>query len=245
MNHLFTFPPERYLAESGRSSRLWTLWFPLITVVFIVAVAATRLDFYQKWLISERTGILEFSNVLLPLLTSVVALRLCFLRSIRKDRFLWLWCFAMVVGGLFLAGEEASWGQHYVGWTTPEFWSGLNDQAETNFHNISHWLDQKPRLLLTIGIIVGGLVIPALLINRPDLLPRRFDFIYPPKALSVIALLVLVGELYQHVRNLFSNNFFDTFRAGEFQEVYICWYLFYYALFLWWRANGENGYLGK
>src|SRR3546814_4167282 len=54
-----------------------------------------------------------------------------------------------------MAGEEASWGQHYAGWLTPDNWQALNDQGETNLHNTSSWLDQKPRTLLEIGVIVG------------------------------------------------------------------------------------------
>jgi len=35
-------------------------------------------------------------------------------------------------------GEEASWGQHLIGFETPEILSGLNAQNETNLHNL--WL---------------------------------------------------------------------------------------------------------
>ena len=37
---------------------------------------------------------------------------------------------------LFAAGEEISWGQRLFGWATPEFLRDLNDQGETNIHNI-------------------------------------------------------------------------------------------------------------
>jgi glutamate carboxypeptidase len=36
-----------------------------------------------------------------------------------------------------LAGEEVSWGQHYLGWTTPRAWAAINAQAETNLHNLA------------------------------------------------------------------------------------------------------------
>lgn len=38
------------------------------------------------------------------------------------------------------AGEEISWGQRIVGWHTPEGWSDVNAQNETNIHNI--WMFQ-------------------------------------------------------------------------------------------------------
>ncbi len=37
---------------------------------------------------------------------------------------------------MLAAGEEISWGQCLFGWTTPDFLMGLNQQGETNIHNI-------------------------------------------------------------------------------------------------------------
>jgi hypothetical protein len=34
------------------------------------------------------------------------------------------------------AGEEISWGQRIFGWDTPEKWSAMNAQVETNLHNL-------------------------------------------------------------------------------------------------------------
>jgi hypothetical protein len=38
------------------------------------------------------------------------------------------------------AGEEMSWGQRVFGWATPDKWSAMNAQAETNLHNLS-WIE--------------------------------------------------------------------------------------------------------
>src|SRR3546814_4054045 len=86
-----------------------------------------------------------------------------------------------------MAGEEASWGQHYAGWLTPENWQALNDQGETNLHNTSSWLDQKPRTLLEIGVIVGGILIPLLALRRPALREGRFALFLPPLACLPVA----------------------------------------------------------
>lgn len=40
----------------------------------------------------------------------------------------------------FGCGEEISWGQRIFGWTTPEWWSIINLQGETNVHNIRLFL---------------------------------------------------------------------------------------------------------
>jgi hypothetical protein len=46
--------------------------------------------------------------------------------------------YLLLLAGLMLvcAGEEASWGQRIFGWRTPEMWSAINAQAETNLHNL-------------------------------------------------------------------------------------------------------------
>ncbi len=242
MTRQFTFPPEVYRAESEKISKFWTAWLPALCLpVFVILVLVAPEPFY-KWAISERTGIIEFTNFLFPLIVAILAIRMLFFRFIQKDKLLVLWCAAMAIGGIYLGGEEASWGQHYVGWTTPEYWSGLNDQQETNFHNISHWIDQKPRLLLTIGIWVTGLIYPWLLLNKPGLLPSRFDFTYPALALMPLALLVLISEAYLHAKLVLIPQWFtDILRPGELQELYICWFLLVYAIVLFRRARqGEK-----
>ena len=46
--------------------------------------------------------------------------------------------------------EEISWGQHYLKWETFEIFKELNNQGETNIHNISNIFDQVPRGILTL-----------------------------------------------------------------------------------------------
>lgn len=138
----------------------------------------------------------------------------------------WMLCAAL--GCFYIAGEEVSWGQHIFGWITPEFWSNVNDQNETNLHNTSAWLDQKPRLLLYIGIVVGGLVIPAMRRWRPEKLPRKYEVLYPSAILAVPALGVLVPHLFQETLELFRLSFFE--RVSEVQELYIYYFIFLYLL---------------
>ena len=80
--------------------------------------------------------------------------------AFRFSTFAWLVIFGL--GCVYFLGEEISWGQHLFGWATPESWMAVNDQGETNLHNMSGWLDQIPRTVLTIGIIAGGLVSPLI-----------------------------------------------------------------------------------
>ena len=241
MNSSFTHPPEAYRVESFGYSKIWFKWLPIISIPVLWWVSYWYPSFSEKWLVSEQTGLLEFINALFPLLTALVALRLLFFHQIRSDWFLVCWALAMAVGGIYLAGEEASWGQHYIGWTTPEFWTSVNDQQETNLHNVSHWFDQKPRLILIVGIIVTGIIQPWLHLNRPNVLWRRFDFIYPALALVPLACCVLFTLLISKVWAEAYSFLFRQLRSGELQELYIVWFLLAYSLSLYWRAKLIEG----
>ncbi len=71
-----------------------------------------------------------------------------------------LWLLMWALACIYFAGEEVSWGQWYFQWDTPETFSAINMQQETNLHNISPWLDQKPQALVEIFIIIVGFLIP-------------------------------------------------------------------------------------
>lgn len=115
-------------------------------------------------------------------------------------------------------------------WPTPESWARINDQQETNLHNTSDWLDQKPRLLLLVSVIVGGLLIPFLQKVKPDLLPRRFEGLYPPGELSFIALLILVPHLLEKFLSMADIYIFTRF--SEVEEVYIFYFVLLYLIAL-------------
>jgi len=237
MTTLFLNPPDRYIAESQASSPLWTVWFPTAVFFAIPLLAYFNTPFFSMWMESERQGLLEFLHFFLPLLTALIGLRLVFSDVAKADPLLRFWCFAMFLGGVYLAGEEASWGQHYLGWLTPDTWASINDQAETNLHNVSNLLDQLPRGILMAGIVVTGIIYPWILTTKPGLLPSRFDFTYPPLALRWIAVLISLGWVYRALRKYGDLGEFLIYRPGEFQEIFIVWFLFYYALFLLWRAR--------
>jgi len=141
-----------------------------------------------------------------------------------------LWVGLATLCSLYVAGEEISWGQHIFEWATPEAWHTINDQQETNLHNTSSWFDQKPRLILLIGSIVGGVIIPLLAKFKPASLPAKFNAIYPEGYLGLTALLGFsikmaekIGEAYDIV--LFS-------RASEVEELYLFYFVLLYMLML-------------
>lgn len=128
----------------------------------------------------------------------------------------------------YVAGEEISWGQHIVNWSTPELWQTVNDQAETNLHNTSSWLDQKPRLILLLGVIIGGLFIPLAKHVFPRILPQNFAEIYPESTVWVTALLALLVKITDKISGITGYVVFE--RASEIEELYLFYFVLLYLL---------------
>ena len=124
----------------------------------LAALYLTRyadLEFYMRWWEGE-LGVLENLGPLLLLPAIYCGLALARHRKVFPQTWIVIWFLLHGLGALFFAGEEISWGQHFFNWQTPETISALNDQNETNLHNMSSWLDQKPRIALWVWALTGG-----------------------------------------------------------------------------------------
>ncbi|MEE9250624.1 MAG: hypothetical protein V3U93_05795, partial [Alphaproteobacteria bacterium] len=104
--------------EVGTLSALWWLWLPLASALVLLALPQVSLAGYEAWVAGER-GALEFLHIVVPLASLVLALSLLARPEVRGRRLLQLWLGLAALGSLYVAGEEASWGQHYLQWSTP------------------------------------------------------------------------------------------------------------------------------
>lgn len=202
------------------------LWL-VLPVAFMVAEAVLELCLPRQYLspMLSEGGPHETFQFIFAALAFIVALRTLFQVNTPLLR---LWIFCAAAGCFYIAGEEISWGQWVFGWVTPEFWAGVNDQHETNLHNTSAWLDQKPRLLLFIGIIVGGMIIPAMRRWCPDRLPRTYEILYPSNVVVVTALGVTIPYFCQEIAEFLKIRLFE--RVSEVQELYMYYFLWLYLL---------------
>ena len=144
---------------------------------------------------------------------------------VKKDLFLFGWVAIATLACFYISGEEVSWGQHFLNWDTPSYWAMVNDQQETNLHNTSSWLDQKPRLILMVGIILGGIIFPLLQKFKPGLLPQKFAILYPSMWFMPVALLVIGPYSVDKVIDIFA-------RVSEVQELYMYYFILLYLLVL-------------
>ncbi|HEX9781095.1 MAG TPA: hypothetical protein VGB20_07780 [bacterium] len=156
------------------------------------------------WLAAKgELGILE--NVQVALLAAVAGMAVWILRRPGPMPVRWLkrWVGVLLVGCLYVLGEEISWGQHYLGWTTPEWYERWNYQGETNLHNLhSGWMVFKPKGALEYAIIFAALLRPAWRSMRRTAglgATGAREWIWPTHAGSVAALMLLVTALVKRV----------------------------------------------
>lgn len=208
--------------------RFWWMWAPLILLVAVAIINPfLGKEHGSPWMYAEN-GILETLQWLIAL--GAAGLGLACLRYCKGRPWLALWVALGMLGSLYIGLEEISYGQHIFKWETPEHWQAINDQGETNLHNTSAWFDQKPRALLLVGVIVGGLIFPLVRRYRPKALPERFHVLYPPDALFWTALCAALAHAAKWSKKLGMVDIYN--RASEMNEVFIYYFVFLYLLFM-------------
>ncbi len=212
-------------------SRFWWLWLPVAALLALILWPQAFPASYRAWVGGER-GALELLHVLIPLASLGLAGRMLVLARVRHQPLLWTWLALAALGSLYIAGEEASWGQHYLGWETPEGWQGLNDQNETNLHNTSSWLDQKPRALLELGVIVGGIAIPLAALRWPAIRRARLAIILPPFLCLPSAVIAEAVRMSERALSALAPGTMLFERASEVQEFYFYLFILLYLIAL-------------
>jgi hypothetical protein len=148
-------------------------------------------EFYSKWIIPEGYGVLEFSQFIILLVALAIAVRLLLKRFVRRRPFVLAVTIIAVVGCIYTAGEEMSWGQHFFHWKTPEYWAMVNRQQETNLHNIYPAFEQWPRTIVELGVVIGGIVVPLAAAFFPRVRSNRLSLFLPAAALLPIAVIAI------------------------------------------------------
>lgn len=214
-------------------SLLW-LWFPL-GAFFIFTSAEFLLSSGHYAIFVGENGPLEFMQVFIMAIVIILAFK-GLLKSIRTKETLLIVLYAVAAAGsIFVTGEEVSWGQHIFKWATPETWMAVNDQQETNLHNTTSWLDQKPRLLLEIGVIFGGIILPLISRYKAGLFPVWFRPLIPDLRFAVCALCFLFIKVFDKVGDF--TEFVLYKRASEMTEMYIYYFI---ALYLFHLLQGQQ-----
>lgn len=207
------------------------LWLGLPIGFLIVQHAFYLIDApLYKDLFEGELGVIELATPAFALAGVGMALTILRRRSRLPARWLAIWIALGAVACFYFAGEELSWGQQLFHWQTPQAWDKVNDQHETNLHNTSSWLDQKPRLALEIGILVGGVIYPLTVGRRRGAAPADWRYWLWPTFVGLPAAILALGiHLLDHAR-VFNQlgNVTAYIRYSETQELYYGVFLMLY-----------------
>ncbi|MEM9468742.1 MAG: hypothetical protein AAF988_01115 [Pseudomonadota bacterium] len=210
---------------------LWVL-IPVLSIIASIFIEYSINEEQRAWLVAEN-GPYEILQAVILIMALVIAIYTLFKTS-AKHKWLIAWVGFASLCCLYVAGEEISWGQHILKWDTPEYWQALNDQGETNFHNTTSYLDQKPRLLLVIGVYIGGLILPLMIFYKSKILEKpffkRFEVLYPTTQFFLLALICLFIKVTDKVSDFSSFNIFA--RNAEIEELFIFYFVFLYLILM-------------
>lgn len=237
---------NHYAAEvSSVDGKLRAFWMlvafalaPALAFLLLLFLANFDTAYYHARIEAE-TGWLEISHIIVPLLAAAMALRLALVFRRDGQAVMTALMIFAVVAGLFVAGEEASYGQHFFKWEADGFFLAFNDQQETNLHNIGTWFDQKPRALLEIVTILAGMVIPFAPRRSMNWLPRIFRPYLPDIRFLPIAILIQLAEAPKRL-GFAGEGVFPEIRYSEFQELFLYYFLVLALWFIGERQRAET-----
>lgn len=218
---------------------LW-LWAAPLSIVSQVVLNAFGDPVYRRWMRGE-TGLVESATVVFLVGGIACALRCWRLRARVRWRGFGPAALVFALGLFFFAGEEASWGQHWLGFDTPAAIAARNDQGEFNLHNIpalAGVFDQLPRTLLTVAAFVGGVLAPLVRRRRDGTRERDFTtagpsgWMWPSAACVPAALCAVTVKLPEKLFAALDRPvpYLIDVVPGETKELCLALLLFVYAL---------------
>lgn len=225
----------------GRNEAWWWLWLPVACTVALFVINAISPDFYQSYILPEGYGFLEFTQFAVLLVGFFIAMALFRFPLVRESRLLSAAAVVFALACLYIAGEEMSWGQHFFYWSTPDYWSEINRQDETNLHNVSPWFNHRPRLVLELGIFAGAVLLPIWQMrNGPVSRPPLVALFIPPVAALPVGLCYLLFKAVDHVTK---RGHYDwiLMRPAEAIESIMYLFILYYLIVFYRRVRLLDG----
>ncbi len=207
---------------------------PLLVVLFPPAWFAIT---HNESLLKGEGGIIE--NLTVLFLFTAIGFYIANLARANRPGLpatLKVWLVVLIIGSTYFMLEEISYGQHLIGWDTADGWKELNDQDETNLHNVHPIFDQIPRGLLTLAILVGGVILPIYRRFRKIELTEsnRLYWQWPTIDCVTVGLLVI---LIRPVLSMFDADFINT---GELKENLFALFILLYGVSMHGRLKRET-----
>ena len=203
----------------------WLVFSPLMLLLVFAAWLHDK-ETAELLLVKER-GLVEHATVVVLVPGIIAGFYAIRRHEVWEDKWVKLFVGAWTLACIYFAGEEISWGQQWFDWSTPDAIRSINDQGETNLHNISSWLDQKPRALVELWIAIVGGLYP--IIERIRGQQRQVGSIsywaLPSTTLILTAAIVACLSLGEEVIEWANLESIETFASDELKEYYIAVFL--------------------
>ena len=147
---------EREAAEWGVSVRAaWALAVGPVLVAAFVALTIAYRPLYAALI--EEDGIIESVQIGALVGLAIVGAAIAHRLLTRRRMVLGSLYFLAAAAAVFIFGEEISWGQRILGWATPAELAVLNQQGETNIHNIGHTLRALNLVMMSVAFVAATL----------------------------------------------------------------------------------------
>jgi len=209
-------------------SRWVTLAVPLTAICGLYAVVAWDSRNYARNFDGE-LGVLENVQIVVLMVALMYGVAMLRMPALREHRGLMSWIALICVGCVLMIGEETSYGQHFMGWRTPQWLAEANKQQEINIHNMSSWFNEKPRVLLELGVIAGGIVHPLMLRFRGRGLIAKPWWLMPT---GVCLATALIAEISTLPERLFDIGLLPSsvlvMRSSEIHELFLFYFFVIY-----------------
>lgn len=195
----------------------------------------------------QENGFIENIQSLTLLVSIIIFLSL--IKLAKTEKIIQIFIYLKILALIYYLGEEISWGQHFFKWNTPELFNEINNQKETNLHNISNLLDQLPRSLVILWC--GFIPIIFYFLKMKINFKRHINLIILPKTkllvVSIIFLFFFLPDFIVDKANLHPGwhidgqdikeaKIYDTFtfnfleRLSEIHELIFCFYFLIYSI---------------
>ena len=206
--------------------------WPFFVILGLVFTYLTAPEFYVSYIFQIQQRELQFVEILTFLAAGMAGSLLVFASwAFWKKTNYWAASIVglMAMAALFFAGEEISWGQSYLQWTTPTWWQE-HFSGETNIHN-----SRLPVHQLAALFILSFFFLLPLSWKFRDVLPLPLALgpaIPEGPVISAIGMAIIFREL---------KGIYRGFSPLWYREVDIPWVEFhdqFYQEFLW----GMNEY---
>jgi hypothetical protein len=221
-------PFRPFASDPGWNESWWWLGILAGVAVFVVVSLQIDRDWHRQW-VTRESGILETAQFIFMVMGLALAVQLLFDPFVRRRPLVFAVTLIAALSCLYIGGEEVSWGQHIFFWQNPELVTAVNNEGEFSIHNMNKAFERTPRAVLELGVLIGGLVVPAVCAFLPRLRQSRVALFLPSAVLVPAALFMLAFKIGS-TASKWGGHALMAARPSEAVEFYLYFFIFAYLV---------------